>query len=372
MGIESVAVERPRERQRFVALARRFRGASPQYVPPLASEVARLLDPQRNPALLRARQALWIARDERGEPRGRVGALYDPRHAESLGERAGWFGFFDAADAATARDLLDRAWDWARSQGAETMLGPADPDTNHECGCLVEGRDELPYMMMPHHPPEYAAWIEAAGLRRAKDLLAFETTIETFPEERLRPVVARIVSRGGFALHAVTKHNVPRMLELAREVYNEAWRGNWGFLPLSREEFHFEARGFRPLLERDFCWVATRGGAPAGFILSVRDVNPVIQAIGGRLLPFGILRFPFLYRKVSRMRVLALGIVPEFRNRGLETALIHASASAAMRRGITACEMSWVLEDNSAMTRLADALGGRVSRRYRIYRRSAP
>lgn len=357
-------------RRRFVELARRFRGGSPFYVAPLTGETAKLLDPRRNPALRHARQELWLARDAQGAVRGRCGAYYDPRHAESLGERAAWFGFFDAADAECARALLEQAWAWARAAGAASMLGPADPDTNHECGCLIEGQDQIPYLMMAHNPPQYAAWIEAAGLERAKDLLAYETEVARFPLERLQPVVRRIEQRGGFVLQPITRRHLPEMLEAARAVYNEAWRDNWGFLPLTREEFEFEAQGMLPLLDPDLAKVYLHEGRPAGFILALRDANLALHAIHSRLFPFGLLRLPFLLRKIRRMRVVALGIRPEFRHRGLETALVYSVSAAAIAKGVTTSEMSWVLEDNEAMTRLAETFGGRVSRRYRLYRRA--
>ena len=369
MAVTITPVSGARQRRRFVELARRFRGGSPHYVPPLTGEIAKLLDRNRNPALRHARQELWLAHNGAGEVLGRCGALYDERHAAHLGDRAAWFGFFDAADAATAAALLAHAWDWARRQGASSMLGPADPDTNHECGCLIEGHEQVPYLMMPHNPPQYGAWIEAAGLERARDLLAYETDAGRFPLQRLRPVVERIERRGGFALHAVTKRNLPVMLEVARNIYNEAWRDNWGFLPLTQEEFTFEASGLTALLDPALAKVYVRNGEPAGFILGLRDANLALHAIDGRLFPFGLLRFPFLLRKVRRMRVVALGVRPEFRNRGLETALVYTVSAAALAQGIDTCEMSWVLEDNLAMTRLAEAMGGRISRRYRLYRK---
>jgi len=357
-----------RARRRFVELARRFRGRSPVWVPPLTGEVLRLLDPGRNPALRHARQRLWIARDERGGSRGRIAATWDPRHAANLGEAAGWFGFFDADGPETTRFLLDTAWAWLAEQGAESMLGPADPDTNHECGCLLEGYEEMPYLMMPHHPPEYAAWLEGAGLRKARDLLAYEVHDRDFPFARLERVVRRLEQRSGVRLQRVTRRHLPEVLDLALEVYNQAWRDNWGFLPMTREEFAFEAKAMLPLLDPDLALVATCDGRPAAFALGLPDANVALHAVHGRLWPTGFLRLPFLLRRVRRLRILTLGVVHEFRHRGLETVLVYRLSEASHRKGYHTAEMSWVLEDNEAMKRLAATFGGRLSRRYRIYR----
>ena len=358
------------DRRRFVELPRRFR-AAPAYVPPITGEILKLLDPKRNPALHHARQRLWLARDDGGRLVGRIAATYDPRHAESLDEEAGWFGFFDAADTDTAAALIDAAWSWIQEQGAASMLGPADPDTNHECGCLVEGFDHIPYLMMPHNPPHYGGWIEAAGLEKAKDLLAYEAHGPAVREtlKRMEPVVARILERSGIRIESIDKKRLPELLEAVREVYNSAWRDNWGFLPMSAEEFAFEAAGLKMLLRPCMAKVALQGDRPLGFILAVPDANLALHKIGSRLFPFGVLRLPFLLRKVRRVRTIALGVVPEQRRRGLEAALVHHMCRDSLAVGFDCAELSWVLEDNQPMIGLAESLGARVRTRYRLYRR---
>lgn len=358
------------ERRRFVELARRFRGDSPHFVPPLTGEIAKLLDPRKNPSFAYAKQTLWIARDAQGKVCGRIAATYDPRHAENLGENAGWFGFFDADQSATAKLLIKQAWQWQQEQGATCMLGPADPDTNHECGCLIEGYEEIPYMMMPHQPLQYASWLQDAGCVKAKDLLAFEAQSRLLPIDRLKKVVNRSLERGGFELVPITKKRLPELLESCREIYNGAWKDNWGFLPMSQEEFHFEAEGLKMLLDSDLACIAFHKQRPAGFILALRDVNLVLHKINSRLFPFGILRFPFLFKKVGRMRTVALGIQPEFRNRGLEISLIYEISKKAVAKGVPTSELSWVLEDNEQMIALAKTLNAPLTRRYRIYRYS--
>ncbi|HEX9794775.1 MAG TPA: GNAT family N-acetyltransferase [Planctomycetota bacterium] len=368
MPVQLETVRGRRGRRRFVALARKFRGASPHFVAPLTGEIAKQLDPARNPALRTMAQRLWIARDRGGNARGRIAASFEPAHAECLGEAAGWFGFFDADEPKVAALLLARAVEWLRDQGAVAMLGPADPDTNHECGCLIEGHDEMPYMMMPHHPRHYADWFEAAGMCKAKDLLAYEAHASRFPMDRLRAVVDRALSRGRFEIVPITRRQLPWLLDVAVEVYNSAWRENWGFLPMSREEFAFEARSMKPLLDPGLAKVATHDGRPAGFVLGLPDVNQALHAIDSKLFPFGILRLPRLLKKIDRMRVLALGVVPEFRNKGLEAALVYQISKYSIDHGMPTSEMSWLLEDNKAMISLAETLGGRLSRRFRIYR----
>jgi len=363
-------VETRRGRRAFVELARRFRGGSRYYVPQLTGEVLRLLDPDKNPIFRHAEQRLWIARDAAGAATGRIAASYDPRHAESLGESAGWFGFFDAADAATAAELIATARDWLTALGAASMLGPADPDTNHECGCLIEGFDDLPYLMMPHHPREYGGWIEAAGLSKAKDLLAFETDAERMraPQEQLTRIADQVLKRGDFRLEPITKRGFDRQIRAAHEVYQSAWRDNWGFLPMDLEEFQFETAGMKMLLDPSIAWLAWKDDRPAGVAIALPDANQALHRVNGRLLPFGIFRLPFLLKRIKRIRTVMLGVVSDFRHRGLDLALVQRLVSHGLEAGYDRSEMSWILEDNEVMLKLARHYGGELTRRYRLYR----
>ncbi len=364
-------VEGNRARRRFVRLARRFRGQSPFWVPVPEGESLKLLDPRRNPAFRFARQALWVALGDDGRARGRIGATYDPRHAQSLGEEAGWFGFFDADGPATTALLLDRAWNWLREQGAETMLGPADPDTNHECGCLIEGHGALPYLMMPHHPAAYGPWLEEAGLTKAKDLLAFEAEEGGLRPllARLRPLARRLLERHGIRLVGASQREFTTFVRDAGEVYNQAWSQNWGFLPMSAAEFAFEAQGLKLLLDPRLACLAYADRRPVGVVVALRDVNVALQRIDGRLFPWGWLRLLRMLPHIDRARTVMLGVVPEHRQTGLAGALVHHVLAGGLEAGIRHAELSWVLEDNRPMLAIAEAAGARLSRRYRIFRR---
>jgi len=336
----------------------------------LTGEILKILDPVRNPAFRFAQQALWIARDPAGKALGRIAATWDPRHEESLGEKAGWFGFFDAADAETTRFLVGIAWSWLEEQGARTMLGPADPDTNHPCGCLIEGHEELPYLLMPHNPPEYGPWLEAAGLHKACDLLAYESGPERSAKalKRMSAVQRRVLQRGGITLQPGSKKDFCAFVDAAHEVYNEAWKENWGFLPMTIEEFRYLGRELKILVDPGMSFVARHRGEPVGFLLTLPDPNPALKAVNSRLLPFGFLKLPFLMKKVDRFRVVALGVKKAFHNRGIESAMIFQAVEYAFSNGFEKGEMSWTLEDNEPMLKIIRLFRGRLSRRYRLFR----
>ena len=50
--------------------------------------------------------------------------------------------------------------------------------------------------------------------------------------------------------------------------------------------------------------------------------------------------------------------------------VVEALRREARGRGFTAVEMSWVLEDNLPMRHLAEAIGGRPYKTYRVYEKA--
>src|SRR5262245_33889956 len=148
-----------RHAARFLDLQRQFYRGDPHFVPVLTAGEAWQIEPRKNPYFAHAEAEFFVAR--RG-PRvvGRISAARDRLHDEFHGDRTGFFGHFEAADAAVAAALVQTAADWCRQRGATVLRGPIDLSTNYKCGLLVAGEPGPPVLMMPHNPPHYAQWLE--------------------------------------------------------------------------------------------------------------------------------------------------------------------------------------------------------------------
>ncbi len=365
--VEIFPVRRRLERLAFARLPRRLQGADPRFVPPLVPEVLRVLDPRKNPFFRHGEAALFLARRE-GKVCGRISASCDRLSDELHGERAVCFGYLEAPeDAGVVRALLEAVRAFARERGATLLRGPVNLSTNYECGLLVEGFDTPPAVGMNHNPPYLGPLLEAEGLRPARDLLAYWMWRGKSDLPRVLRIAERLAGRGSFTVRAIRMRDFEGEVARMHRVYERSWERNWGFAPLPLEEFRFLANGMKRILDPDLCLLAEKEGEALGFALALPDVNRAIAAIGGRLFPFGILRLPGLIRRVKTLRVLTLGVVPEARGHGADAALIGGIVRAGSAKGFASGEMSWVLEDNLAMRRPLEALGGQVYKRYRVY-----
>jgi GNAT superfamily N-acetyltransferase len=356
-----------RARREFLRLPYQLHRDDPFWVPPLLREEQERFSPA-NPFFQHAEMKLFLARSGRSAV-GRVAAIVNHRHVETWGERAGFFGAFACtADGRVASALLEAAGGWLKSRGMEILRGPMDFSTNEACGFLTEGFDSPPFLLMPYNPPAYLPLMEACGLAKAKDLLAYIVDIPDGLPDRIARVASAARERG-VRIRPVDLRAFEADLELIRQIYNDAWQHNWGFIPLTEAEMAFTARQIRPLVVPDLALLAEAGGEPVGFFLCLPDYNQVLRRLKGRLGPLGLLKALWFARRITDMRAMVFGIRPAFQRKGIDALLLEKAFEGARRHGFRRCEFSWILEDNVMMRRAAEFWGARPYKRYRIYER---
>ncbi len=360
-------------RRAFIRLPWGLYRDDPFWVPPLLADVRKALDPDAHPFHLHSEVLPYLAlRGDR--PVGRICAIHNRRHVEFHGEPVGFFGFFESEpDEAVAAALVEAAAVWLRERGLETVRGPASFSTNEQAGLLVEGFDGPPAILMPYNPPWYRDLLEAVGFRKAKDLLAYRMVDRgDFLPERLVRASEAIRRRTGVGVRELRMSTFEEELAVVRRIYNRSWERNWGFVPMTDEELSFMARELRPVVDPELTLFAeTAEGEPVGFVLGLPDFNEVLRHLNGRLFPFGWAKALRHRRRIRRMRVVTLGVLPEHRGRGIDALLYTALIRNGLEKGIGEAEQSWVLEDNDLMRRPLERLDGRVYRRYRLFDRPA-
>jgi len=370
-GASAVAVDAVAGRdalRAFVELPYRLYRESPAWIPPLRRDEYQRLSRGHNPFFEHATIALWTARRD-GRVTGRIAAIDDDRHNTTHGERVTWFGFLEAEDADTARALLAVVERHAAGRGSTAIRGPANPSLNDSVGLLVDGFEHEPYVMMPYNPPEYPDYLESAGYRKAKDLIAWDFDGAQPLGERVRRLHDRLKARHGITVRPVTltREGYDRDLAALQHVYREAWSDNWGFVPPTEAEMRQLARELRPVVDPGIVLFAEVRGELAGCVVALPDVNQVLKRMNGRLWPFGIVHFLRRRSIIDRARVLLLGVLPAYRRLGLYPLLISELYVRGRQRGYRRAELSWTLEDNELVNSGIEAAGGRRHKTYRLY-----
>jgi hypothetical protein len=299
-----------------------------------------------------------------------VAAVHNRAHNEFHGDRVGFFGFFECEDdAEAAAALLDDAGAWVAERGLDTLRGPMNFSTNDDCGLLVRGFHRTPAVMMPFNPEYYADLIERAGFTKAKDLLAYIQS-STMPR-MLERAAARARKRYAITTRPLDMKHFDEETRLIRTLYNAAWEKNWGFIPMTEREIDHMAKQLKPVVVPAYARIAELKGEAVGFGLALPDFNEVLAHLDGRLGPWGIAKLLWHKRSIRGTRVITLGIREGFRNMGVDVVLYHDMFLEGPPHGATHSEFSWVLEDNVAMTRVIEHIGGVCDRVYRLYDRPA-
>ena len=365
-GIEVVAADR-RTLRDFVELPYALYRNDPHWVPPLRIAVKDLLNREKHPFYKTAEAEFFVARRD-GGPVGRVAAIVDHAHNRFHDEKAGFFGFFDCVDeVAVAEALLTSARRWVFEKGARFLRGPVSPSTNYECGILVDGFDSDPMVMMTYNFPYYATLMDRLGLRKAKDLLAYLSAPDLVQLPKIQRAATRVLKKTGVRIRPINMKDFAGEVARVWEVYCSAWSRNWGFVPMSREEFYLMGKDMKQILKPDLVLIGESGGKMVGFAMALPDVNQALKPANGRLLPTGLLKILYHQRHVRSVRVVALGVVPEHRASGVAAAFYACLVENAKKLGYQRCEMSWILEDNVLMNRSLEVMGAKRYKTYRIY-----
>lgn len=366
------------DKQAFIDLPFRLYAGDPNWVPPLKSDVMATITPGKNPWFEHGEAQLFLAERD-GHIVGRISAHLDylalaQPPEQGMGPGVGNWGFFEAEDADVAKVLIETAEGWLRDKKMVRALGPLSLSIWEEPGLLVQGHDPPPTVLMGHHNPAYGAWIQAAGYAGVKDLYTYQIPIDVpFP-----PLVQRIVASGErnerIVIRKVNKANFDAEAAIILSILNDAWSGNWGFVPITDAEVAHTGKQLKPIVFNDLICIAEVDGEPVAFMMTWPDINEKIGSFGGSLFPFNWAKLLWWLRapKVRSMRVPLMGVVKKMQATRLASQLAfmmitYIRDASTNKFGASRGEFGWVLEDNGPMRSVGEAINGEINKIYRIY-----
>jgi hypothetical protein len=370
MPLRIEPVRTPKDLHAFVTFPWRLYRDDPLWVPPLIGDTKKLFRPETNPFFQHGEIQPYLARRDETIV-GRIAAIRNRAHEEFHQEPVGFFGFFECEDdPEAAMGLLGTVREFLRTRKLQRFRGPVNPSTNEECGVLVDGFDHPPMVMMTHSRPYYGPLLERCGLHKAKDLYAYYLEGDN-PPESLEAAVAMVRRRlPDVTLRRIEIKRLSEEVGVFKTVYNQAWEKNWGFVPMTDAEIDHMARQLKAVIDPALVCIAEKDGRPIAFALGLPDVNVAVRHANGKLFPLGLLKILWHARHLKRMRLLALGVLSEYRRSGIDLLLYHDIFKHGTAKGYRAGEFGWILEDNVAMLKAIDRLGARRYKTYRLYEAS--
>ena len=361
------------DRGKFLQLPLDVFAGEENFVPQLFFERNEHISPKKNPFFEHADVQLFVA-ERGGQVVGRISAQVNHLHLERYNDATGQFGFLDAVDdRAVFKALLDKAASWLSERGMKRMQGPFSFSINEESGLLVDGYDTPPSIMMGHSLPYYKAHLEALGMSKAKDLIAYDFDLQLELPRAMQMMVRKTKKSKDITIRPASKKNLARDLDIIIEIFNDAWSQNWNFVPMTKEEVTAFGDALKILVSEDYVAIASYKGEPVAMSVTLPNINDWIRDLNGRLLPFGL--FKLVWRLFlsppKNVRMPLMGVKKEFHGTpvgsGLALLVIDQIMQDHKKRGVERGELSWVLEDNMPMRNVIEGLGGQPYKTYRIY-----
>lgn len=359
--------------EQFILVPNHVFKSDSAWIPPLQIERKMHLSEKMNPYFQHAKWQAWIA--WRGNQAvGRISAQIDALHLEQHQDATGFFGMLDAEDnAETFNALIKTAEQWLQNQGIKRVRGPFNLSINEEMGLLVDGFNTPPVFMMGHALPYYSKHITDCGYQKAVDTLAYMIAPNFEAPQIMQKLVAASAHR--VKVRSINKKHFDDEIAMLRDIFNDAWHENWGFVPFTEAEFHELGKNLRFLVDEELIQIAEVDGEAAAFIVALPNINEAIQDLRGKLFPMGWLKllWRLKVRYPSSARVPLMGVRRKFQHTRLGPALafqvIDAVRAHLHRLGAKQIELSWILEDNAGMRNIIESIGGQAYKRYRVFER---
>lgn len=365
------AVETPRQLKEFIDLPYSLYKDDPNWVPPLRSEQKNQYLLKNNPMLGHCHYQLFLLYQDK-QVAGRIAAFTDQLALKTWKKPIGLFGSFECIDDMNAaRLLLEAAKKWNQSQGMERLRGPWS-FSSQEWGLVIEGYSPPPVILAPYNPPYYNDFLNDFGFEKVKDLMVYVIDASEgyqVPEKYLL-LTDRVEKRFQVKVRAVDMAKLEKEVMTIMEIANCSIADNWGFYPVTEEESRAMARDLKQIINPKAVLIAeNKEGKPIGFAISLPDINLLLKDFNGRLFPFNWLRLLLGLKKIKQYRMWALGVIPEYQGKAIDT-LLYKSTYEAIYAPSARVEINYVLEDNQRMNNALIHLGVKPLRRYRVYEMS--
>jgi GNAT superfamily N-acetyltransferase len=369
MAVTVTPVQGKADLKKFIRLPWMIYRGNKVWVPPLMVDVKNMLDRKKNPFYEHSETEEFLARKD-GKVVGRICAIWNNNHNQFHDEKCGMWGFFECInDQEVANALFDAAKAWLKDKGADNFRGPFNLTINDTLGLLLDAYELPPVVMCTYNPPYYVDLVQKYGFVKAKDVLAWYRDDTTPVPERVSALVEKLAKRAGFTIRNVNIKDWDNEVERVRQLYNKCWENNWGAVPMTEHEFMHTAKDLKMIIDPEMAFVAEVNGEAVGFQLNIPDANELTKVANGRLFPFGLIAIlvKSWFHKFRTLRVMLTGILPEYRNRGIEMAFVHRIFMVGTRKGYKVADQSWQLEDNRLINATMEHMESYPYKRWRIY-----
>jgi hypothetical protein len=370
LTIKQIDTKNKSEVNRFVDLPYRLYKKHPQWVPPIRSDVALMLNKDKHPFYEHSEADFFVATRD-GEEIGRLAVLENRHFNEYHHTKNAQFYLFDATnDQEAATELFARAFEWAKNRGLTDIVGPKGFGPVDGYGLLVGGFEHRQMMnMMNYNYPYYVQLVENLGFEKEVDFVSAYLNTETFAiPERIHRIAERARVRSGLEIKRfASKKELLSWAPRIGRTYNEAFVNNWEYIPLTDREIKFVVDNIMLVADYRLFKIITHDEDVVGFLFAFPDISAAMQRINGRLFPFGVIDILLEMRRTKWVSINGAGILSEFHGRG-GNALLYSEMEKTIREfKFQDADLTQIAETAVEMRSDLMNLGGKAYKNHRVY-----
>ncbi len=358
------------ERRTFLTFPWRIYGDDPLWVPPLVPRQAAKLDPKRGAFLRRGQAEFFIAwRD--GKPAGTICAAEDPPTNESRGTQECVFGFFECVEEyGVAEALFQEVIGWAKQRNLNALYGPFNLDYEDSYGVLIEGRDRPPALFCGHSPAYYQHFVERFGFQPARgDNLAYAIYPDAPGLQRLSRLASRVRRRGNITVRGADLAHWDKEIDRVHYLLQVSLAHLPDHIGWHRDSLEALLMPFRDIVDPDLVLFAEIDGESVGWLPGIANLNEAFIQANGLRYPWDYVKLWWHMRRQPECLALKSVLVPpEHWGTGVAVLLFDEMAKRAVAKGYKWADLSLTSEDNPNTPILAERIGAKVYKRYRVYR----
>ncbi len=343
------------------------------WIPQLRVFIENVFDPLKNAKFKTGEAKRWILEKD-GEYVGRIAAFFDPDYASGYEQPTGGCGFFECINNKEAAFLLfNTAKSWLIGKGMEAMDGPINFGENFFNWGLLVNKFKPQTFGMPYNPAYYQKLFEDYGFKTYYEQYSYMLDI-TNPDlpDRFWKIAEWVTHKPGYNFEHFTFAESEKYLNDFIEIHRQAWNAHGNYKPVKIEELREMLNEAKSFVEEEFIWYVYHNKIPIGFFMMIPDLNQIVQTLkNGKLGFLKVIKMAWLKRHkvISRCRVIVLGIVPKYQNRGIESGIFfHLKKVMLKKYWYNEMEMSWVGDFNPKMNALFKSFGATKTNTHITYR----
>jgi len=372
--IHIIPVQNSRQRKQFVKFPWQIYKDDPNWVPPLIQTQLSRLNPKRSPFFKQGEAELFLA-TRNGKILGTIVPWINHRANSYRNELSAGFGFFEITnDYEIASALLQKACDWSRARGAKIIRGPLYFSPQDSPGVIVKGFDIPPMPMTGHSPKYYSQFLVKFVFEKHRDAFAYRVELTPFNNDlnnlpiKLIRVAQAVQKRYKVVIRTIDMKNWNNELKSAMFIFNEALGFQREGVPMEEAEFIKLASEFKKIVDPSMVFFAEVDRQPIGLYVALPNINEVLHKVNGRLFPMGWLKFLRSSKYITVASTKILGVLKEFRNKGIDALFYFKIAEELIGRGHKWIDYSLIAEENDMANRLVQRLGGKIYKICRTYK----